>query len=713
MTRRSQSGTSSTMLQLWRPPVGAGEPLGCLSSTYNFDPIMFGEQCLARFLGIDSEPNRESLAHMLEREDRLGSTYAGILVDHAFAGVAHSLRWDLLGVRVPNGKQHAKLSLLAWQCHVRLVVSSANMTRPGYRSNFEVASAVEFSAEESDRALLTAAISFLRSLLGFVSRGADDPARDRAHSFLTQVEGLAGDWREPSRSRDVRLALACTVPGRDQSRRSALDELIAACRSRGPLPHEFWVASPFFDVDTDGNRAADALSRVMARGREHRIRLCVPGEHVEGGGRTTRVAAPRALLDAACRAFDRVQVALVPCSEDKDRRTWHAKMIHCFADGYSALMVGSSNFTTAGLGLGPNRNVEANLVTLVDAVHHGRRQGELEAPWQQMEDVADPSSAEWIGPTLEEEDDGQEPPQRPPDWFLSATYAAGERRTITLAMVPEAMPDEWSIEAIGSWPGITGGAMPTLLDSGRWAAMGRPASTTVEWGYENPPDTLRATWGSFFADLPINVDDPRALPAPASVQGMTADDMLAILGAADPSAALRAWTRSHAPTSAQDYDPALDAVPAADLDPLNLYKLSDTFLHRVRRRARDLARLKQQIERPAPSVRALEWRLRGLIGVDAIATRFAAEFHAACATPPSPEAPMETLLTMTSLLMTLKDVRYEASDASITRAEFSRSYRTFLRDLAERLDAGVQPVAGSLPRDIAGFWSGIVEECRS
>ena len=113
MSRRSKRDNRSTMLDMWRPPRGAGDPVGCFATTYTFAPALFDEQCLARFLSIESEPDREDLAFLLERETRLGGIYAGVLVDYTQAGVEHSLRWDVLAARVPGGKQHAKLSLLA------------------------------------------------------------------------------------------------------------------------------------------------------------------------------------------------------------------------------------------------------------------------------------------------------------------------------------------------------------------------------------------------------------------------------------------------------------------------------------------------------------------------------------------------------------------------------------------------------------------------
>ena len=136
MTSRTKPENLGVLLEQWKPPHGAGDPIGCLATTYTFSPELFDEQCLARFLEIESEPNREDLAFLLERETRLGSVYAGVLVDHSQAGVAHSLRWDVLPIRLPAGIQHAKLNILAWSRCIRIIVSSANLTEAGYRYNF-------------------------------------------------------------------------------------------------------------------------------------------------------------------------------------------------------------------------------------------------------------------------------------------------------------------------------------------------------------------------------------------------------------------------------------------------------------------------------------------------------------------------------------------------------------------------------------------------
>ena len=441
------------MLELWRPPANAGDPVGCLATTYTFRPGLFDEQCLARFLEIESEPDREDLAFLLERESRLGSVYAGVLVDHTQAGVEHSLRWDVLPVRVRAGKQHAKLSLLAWSHHIRIIVASANLTEPGYRTNHEVAVTVDLSPDEADGDLLMQAITFLRGLLVLVPGAQDEtPVVQRASAYLSQVERQAGSWKRPRRKSAVRRQLACTLPviesGTDA--RSSLDEAVAFCRQRGKSPHEAWVASPFFDVDDDSGRMAAALCKSMARGRTREIWFCVPASLDDGETAVPRLAAPKAIATTPLEYRGHLTVSVLPDFDgDKNVRRWHAKMLALRGESYTALMIGSSNFTCAGMGTAPHRNAEANLVTVVERVAYGREAGRLEAIWSHMGPDVDLDAAEWLGPQQEsDEDEGAVAPPVPTG-FVSATYRAGDERTIVLRLDPAHLPTEWRIHACG------------------------------------------------------------------------------------------------------------------------------------------------------------------------------------------------------------------------------------------------------------------------
>ena len=105
--------------------------------------------------------------------------------------VEHSLRWDVLPVRIRGGKQHAKLSLLAWTSRVRVIVALANLTEPGYRTNHEVAEMVDLTPTATQDTVSDEALAFFESLLRFVPSAAEElPAVTRARAFLASRAGL-------------------------------------------------------------------------------------------------------------------------------------------------------------------------------------------------------------------------------------------------------------------------------------------------------------------------------------------------------------------------------------------------------------------------------------------------------------------------------------------------------------------------------------------
>lgn len=701
MSRGKKTPRSGAMLDLWRPPQGAGDPVGCLATTYTFTPGLFDEQCLARFLGIESEPNREDLAFLLERETRLGAVYAGVLVDHTEAGVEHSLRWDVLSVRVRAGKQHAKLSLLAWARHIRIIVASANLTEPGYRTNHEVAATVDLTPNESNADLLAQAITFIRSLIQFVPGASERPSNVlRAEVFLNQIERQTKTWKPIRRIGSVRQQLACSLPGlgANQPPRSALEEALQACRGRGGSPDKVWVASPFFDSNDETGRVIASLCKAMARGGRREVFFSIPAFRDGNTAAVPRLAAPKALVMIPPTYHSGVTIEILPeVDSDKNPRQWHAKMVALQANPYFALMVGSSNFTCAGMGIGPFRNAEANLITIADRQTYGREAGQLEALWPETELVEDPESAEWLGAQQGNEEEEQRAIPPLPAGFLSATYCAGDQRRIILRFDPPQLPENWSIH-------VCGHEEQTLLTAAVWHEQRQPSVIELAWPDIRPPEKLLVRWNDDEAFLAVNVEDPRQLPPPAQLEHMSADDMLLILAASDPSAAFRIWSRRQQPEDLFDSD--LDSGTPIDLDPLRRYDLQATFLHRIRHRARILAQLRSNLQKPVWGRQALEWRLRGLIGIEPLADRLVREFEKADG------AADEALLTLADFLIVLREVDYQAAEGSLPKAEFEKVFRPFLKELADKIGRAIGERRDSVSEDLMNFWKRVGERCR-
>ena len=710
MAKKKKSDTAVAMLELWRPPVGAGEAIGCLATTFTFQPGLFEEQCLARFLQVDSDPQREELAYLLEREANLGKAYAGVLVDRAQSGVEHSMRWDVLPVRIPNGKQHAKLSLLAWENCVRVVVSSANLTEQGYRSNQEVTIAVDSIPNGIERTIVSDAIRFLQSLIDFVPSGdGGSPQKERSIAFLSQVAAHTKDWIKLPIDPSARQLLVATLPRnvqRTEEPRSALAETLQACSKSG-APEEIWIASPFFDVGNTEDVTTETLCKSLARGRTRSVYFAVPSLDLSGT-EAPRLAAPKSLLHTSKKFVGHVAFEILPRADvEGNERPWHAKMLalrrYNDDSGYSALMIGSSNFTKAGMGINGVANAEINLLTIAKLGDKSKMAKQLEQVWPEMEQVVNLSEDLLQGPAKELDEEEQSCSSHVPLGFVAVTFRSGECSKLIIDLDPAFLPTEWLCQSLPASGLFT-------LTNEQWQNQGCKTRIESDWPQLSPPVRLLVRWASNDGKscegfLPINVDNPGDLPAPIEIRNMSSDDLLMILAASDPGAALRVWAaRKVSPDTGFDED--LDSANTADLDPLRNYALANTFLHRIRNRARVFARLKQHVERPVRTKQALLWRLEGFIGVRVLAERLCSEAMA------NADNTQEALLSLIDFTILLREVNYAGEAGALSSAQFDEIYLPFLRNLVRDLDRTVKADGSRFGKELISFWGRTVIQCQ-
>ena len=56
------------LLEQWEAPEGAGDPVGCVATTFSFSPAFFEEECLSRFIKLETDAAEDGPLYLVERE---------------------------------------------------------------------------------------------------------------------------------------------------------------------------------------------------------------------------------------------------------------------------------------------------------------------------------------------------------------------------------------------------------------------------------------------------------------------------------------------------------------------------------------------------------------------------------------------------------------------------------------------------------------------
>jgi hypothetical protein len=391
---KDQSPGYGKILDAWVPPEEAGDPVGCVATSFTFSLVLFEQECLGRFLQLETDPAEDGPAHLIEREERLCQIVcAAALVDQHHARGIRSLRWDLLPARLPRGILHAKVSLLLWRNYARLIVASANLTEDGYRRNQEAFAALDyFQGSESPLPALDEILSFLREAVTHVepAAGAPGPAVGRWTGFLDRVSKVTREWGAAEAPRWISQPRAFSVltgPGHQ----SALATLRERWPDNGP-PSSAFVISPFYDPPEAPNEPAKQLWSLLKQRGDARVEFHVTAEDIPGK-KALFVHAPRSLLEAqpTSRSGTETVVSRLKLEEG---RPLHAKCLWLENDNVVLSLIGSSNFTSPGLGLGTTKNLEANLAFAVGQQNREACRA-LEDAWLDYEEIPENLKLQW------------------------------------------------------------------------------------------------------------------------------------------------------------------------------------------------------------------------------------------------------------------------------------------------------------------------------
>lgn len=605
--RRQQQDSTRRMLSLWEPPAGAGDPIGVLATTFTLDTALFEEECLTRFAGVQSDPNRDGALYRIEREEKLAVLLcAAVVADIHHCGGRRSLRWDLLASRPDSGVMHAKISLLAWQRHVRAIVASANLTADGYRRNQECAAVLDFDLSFADRGVLDPLLEYLREILGTTAAGQ---ARDRAQQLLEWVDAHLPHNEAPVRGLQRRLVLV------GPKRPNAFDQLDTYLPA--PRPETAYVVSPFFDQAARPEGPEKRLWSMLRQRGDAELQLHVAGEYAPEISKW-RLQVPAHVVKSipAGRAgvslsLHPLPVADVPTDSGKERRPLHAKTLTLCHSSWVAWMVGSSNFTSAGTGMiQRGRNYEANVLYFLRADASDPLYRQIEAGGLRGGEAIDADVQAEFEPAFGDESEAADLPALPA-FFAEANLEASSEahHELSLRFIPARSPASWRLRHEDG----------LVLDEPRWRVEGKPESIAVRLDRNGaPPSLLRAEWEKdgvvCAADWPVNVGNVDALPAPDELRNLSLAALLVLLSSARPlHEVMRGWLRR------QGDDDDADGFDAAELiDPHQKVDTSGFLVKRVQRACGALQQIRERLEAPVLSEAALAWRLDGPVGARAV-----------------------------------------------------------------------------------------------
>lgn len=648
------------LLHAWEQPADAGQPIGVLSTTFTLDTAMFEEECLARFLGVQSHPTRDGALYRLEREERLASLVcASVIADIHHCGGPRSLRWDLLPARPTRGVMHAKVSVLYWQAHLRVIVASANMTPDGYRRNRECFSVLDFPGLQGDRTLVEPLLMYLREVLALTPEMA---ARERTASLLASIETGFIHVDAPTRGLQRRLVLV--GPGQP----NMLQQLRAFVPG---VVNEAHIVSPFFDKKLSDEGPQRRIWDLLRKRGDAYVSFHVGGERLpEGAG--WKLQAPAHITQSAPRQSAQCSVhpiELGSAQNGAEHRPLHAKTIYLSGDGWALIMVGSSNFTTAGTGLGKYRNWEANVAYLVKAGTGDKVRKALDTRGIWGGDAVDTAEGVEFVPAFDEEDGDSQGPILPA-FFAAAQLVETTSAYFVLSLaLGETAPDsDWMVAHDGL----------RMLDRKIWEASGEPSIWRVELPRSSrAPSTLQVTWGTEVsqADWPVTYAGADALPPPDGLPEYSLAALLDLLASGKPlHVALRDFLKNLPDDDIADPDTVVEL-----LDPHAKVDTSAFLIKRVQRACWAIVHLRKLLCEPISSEQALAWRLNGPIGAHALLKAIQAEAD--------PRLPDELAFVLCEFSRELRQVHLQAPPGASVPATAHAMLSAFKAQLLSKLDA--------------------------
>ena len=667
------------LLDQWQPPEGAGSPVGCLTTTFTFSAPFFEEQCLSRFLNIESDPDADGPIYLIEREEKMAELSGAIvLADSLHCNEARNLRWDIIPARVVGGVQHAKVSLLVWQHCVRIIVASANMTEDGYCKNQEVFGVLDYSdASNPSRHAAEEILEFLSELPALVAANSTSKAVRRWHTVINQARSSLARWSQTEDTLPtVDVYPLFVTPGGPN-----LFDAIHDTWPHGGFS-EAHVVSPFFDPDGRASlTTVNALLKILsARSKDKMVHWYTTGEKPSESDcwllHLPETCKEEPIYKGIKTEFYRVKLNLQE-EETEHFRPLHMKLYWFSSRDHHAYVLGSSNFTQRGLGMCKNTNIEANLM-YVFRNNDKMTYSIFNNAWPEYNRIR---SRDLSFDNVRHDDDNPDTESQAalPDWCVDASieHIDGE---IHLVLTLDSPSANWLIRNHENDEVVT--------SSDQWKEQGSPDIFLIPWESPELPKLLKVEGEGRFAFWPVNISDMSLLPPPEELHNLSLETLIEILTCQGSlRETMRHFLKRHKVNNSDS------GSPDDELDPHKRVQTSHHLIPRTRRISRVFAGLQNRLTRPVVTLEALNQRLYGPIGVMAVVR--ALEKHAS--------SNDELAFLLSELMLTIKRIDYTEQDGVLPKDRFNASIEQVLFELSEKLvhvSAIASPMIGAYSKKV-------------
>ncbi len=229
--------------------------------------------------------------------------------------------------------------------------------------------------------------------------------------------------------------------------------------------------------------------------------------------------------EPANRASTKTVVRRVKLEEG---RPLHLKSLWLQNDRVVLLMMGSSNFTSAGLGLGSAHNLEANLAYAVGA-NSGEAGSALKETWLEVEYFPEGFRLRWQPRAGEGEDAATTDVVPLLAAFDQAHFGCDERQQAFIELTFSGVPP-------AGWMLAFEDDREPFLTEGVWQTQGSPPEMRLPWSRQRAPSGFAVSWSQSGGSAwwPVNVLSPNVLPPPPELKDLSLEILIDILTSARP-----------------------------------------------------------------------------------------------------------------------------------------------------------------------------------